>query len=156
MFDNSPPNTLSEEAREEAEAQAVYSLVCEDEKTLQIVSRNMKIAWEQKKLVNCLSEADIPSVVLKGLAAAMYYPDPVRRSLGDIDIIVRPDDFSKTFTTMLEHGCTAEDSLEGSNRHVHFRKAGITIELHRKFAGLNTITAEKLLDGWILKPFRWL
>ena len=151
LFDNSPPNALSEEAREEAEAQAVYSLVCGDKQTLQIVSRNMKIAWEQKKLVNCLSEAGIPNVVLKGLAAAMYYPDPMRRSLGDIDIIVRPEEFPKAFTTMLEHGCTTEDSLEGSKRHAHFQKAGITIELHRNFAALNTRAAEELLDGWIFE-----
>ncbi len=151
LFDNSPPNSLSEEAREEAESQAVYSLVCGDKQTLQIVSRNMKIAWEQKKLVNCLSEASIPCVVLKGLAAAMYYPDPVRRSLGDIDIIVRPEDFHKAFTTMLEQGCTTEDSPEGSNRHAHFQKAGITIELHRNFAALNTRAAEESLDGWIFE-----
>lgn len=151
LFDNPPPNALSEEAREEAEAQAVYSLVCEDEKTLQIVSRNMKIAWEQKKLVNCFSKANIPCVVLKGLAAAMYYPNPIRRSLGDIDIIVKPDDFPGAFIAMLEHGCTTEDSMEGSKRHAHFQKAGITIELHRNFAALNTRAAEELLDGWIFE-----
>ena len=149
LFDNSPPNSLSEEAREEAESQAVYSLVCADKQTLQIVSRNLNIAWQQQKLLSLLRKAGIHSVVLKGLAAAMYYPDPMLRSLGDIDFIVAHEDFSKTYTMMAANGYSTSDPQEGHDRHVHFYKDGITIELHRNYAALNTRAAEEMLDGWI-------
>lgn len=149
LFDNSQPSSLLEEARKEAEIQAVYALVCSDMRSMQIVSRNLNIAWQQQLLVDLLSKAEIPCVILKGLAAAMYYPDPMLRQLGDIDLIVVPEDFSKTYTLMTSEGYTTSDPMEGNDRHVHFRKDGVTIELHRSYAVLNTRAAEELLDRWI-------
>ena len=149
LFENSPPKSLSEEARGEAKAQAVYSLVCSDRQTMQIVTKNLNIAWQQKMLINLLDGAGIPFVVLKGFAAAMYYPDPMLRQLGDIDLIVTPEAFNKAYALMAANGYTSPDPMEGNGRHVHFSKDGIMIELHRSYAVLNTSAAEKMLDGWI-------
>lgn len=65
LFDNSQPSSLLEEARKEAEVQAVYALVCSDMRSMQIVTRNLNIAWQQQMLTNLLNDAGISCVVLK-------------------------------------------------------------------------------------------
>ena len=56
--------------------------------------------WEQvmkaqTALTALLEEAGIPFVILKGFAAAMYYPKPEYRAMGDVDLIVAPEDFDR-------------------------------------------------------------
>lgn len=43
---------------------------------------------EHIRLHNIMSEAGIPYVILKGAASAAYYPDPLLRSMGDVDFLV--------------------------------------------------------------------
>ena len=138
---------LSDDVVSEARQQAVLPLISKSVEAYQIIAQNVGIAYEQKRIGKVLSS--VPYVVLKGLASAMYYPEPLRRALGDIDIIVRPEDFSAAYHALESGGYHTTDSLDGADRHVHFKKKGIVIELHRTYASLNTKEQEKLLDSWI-------
>ena len=151
LFGSAETVSLSPEAKEEALAQAVYPLVCQDLTTIQFVSNNVQIAWQQQELTHVLQAEGLPFVTLKGLAASMYYPEPLARTLGDIDIIVAPRDFSRACSLLLADGYTTTDSLEGNERHVHFEKDGILVELHRRYAVLNSQKANDLLDAWIFE-----
>ena len=77
-----PP--LSQETIVEAKQQAIYLLIG---KELTAISNNIQLLWEQQRLEEILH--GIPYLVLKGSAASIYYPEPLRRTLGDIDIVVR-------------------------------------------------------------------
>ena len=135
--------------RDEALAQSVYSLIGTEADVFYIISKNVQISYEQEQLHQVLKS--IPYVVLKGLAAAIYYPDPLRRTLGDIDIIVRPEDFSRAYNVLVNAGYKTDDPVDGSDRHVHFTINGVVIELHRRYAVLNDPRQEALLDSWIYK-----
>ena len=53
----------------------------------------VRILHYQEQLHKLLKENDIPMVILKGTAAAIYYPNPAQRSMGDIDFLVPPEHF---------------------------------------------------------------
>lgn len=52
-----------------------------------------QIQGEQAALVQLFRENHIPMAILKGMAAAVYYPQPELRALGDVDFLVQKDDF---------------------------------------------------------------
>lgn len=106
-----------------------------------------KLMKEQDALRELFEQADIPFVVMKGSAAAMYYPQPEYRTMGDVDLIVQPQDFDRAEQLMRENGYTAEEDLH--ERHIEFRKSGILFELHRHFSEANDTYAAKALDDAI-------
>ena len=130
------PYTLSEAIVKEAKHQSVFSLIAIGTDTYSEVSRNVQIAYEQRLLGEILKP--IPYVVLKGQAAAIYYLQPLRRALGDIDIIVRPEDFSAAYDTLKSNGyiSTLPPEIEYII-DVPFTKNGILVELHKSYAMLN-------------------
>ena len=79
--------------------------------------------------------AGIPVAVLKGAAAAANYPQPSSRSMGDIDLIVPPDDFDRAFSLLEQQGWKNDILLEVNPRHAGFEKEGCPeVELHRYFS----------------------
>ena len=140
---------LSPELIMEARMQAVLPLVASSPEAYAIVSRNVQILYEQKQLEDVLYKASVPFAVLKGSAASVYYPEPLKRTLGDIDIIVRPEKFLEAYNTLKSLGYYTQDAPDKNERELHFAKNGILIELHRSYAELNTKAQESLLDQWI-------
>lgn len=115
---------------------------------LQMVFRNIgfwyKIMQEQQDLYELFRQNDIPMVILKGAATSIYYPRPEYRSMGDIDFIVRPDDFEKAARLMWNNGFTLSHEFE--RRHISFKKNGIIYELHQYFSVLNDEESARYLD----------
>ena len=146
---STPADSMDRDVAAEALAQSVYSLIGTEADVFYIISKNVQISYEQEQLHQVLKS--IPYVVLKGLAAAIYYPDPLRRTLGDIDIIVRPEDFFRTYHQLVNAGYKTDELPDGSDRHVHFNINGVVIELHRRYAVLNDPRQEELLDSWIFE-----
>lgn len=105
------------------------------------------IMYEQQEITDLLWEASIPAVVLKGSAAAIYYPVPDYRCMGDIDLIVPPETFDRACALLEQAGCIHEDML--NDRHESFVKNGIHIELHRYFSILNDQEKARYLDNLI-------
>ena len=58
----------------------------------------------QNVLISLLEENNIPSVILKGAAAAMYYPYPSLRTMGDVDILVRRKNLERAVQLMEDNG----------------------------------------------------
>lgn len=101
------------------------------------MSRFYMITNEQQKLYQLFRDAHIPFVVLKGAAAACYYPHPEYRCMGDIDLLVKPKDFESAYALMEENGYLADEDNAKDERHAHFRKNNVLYELHHFFALLN-------------------
>ena len=74
----------------------------------------------QDELLRLFAENDVPYVILKGTAAAMYYPSPFRRAMGDIDILVSPEQFDHACAVLTENGYTTPSGILPSN--VMYRK----------------------------------
>lgn len=90
----------------------------------------------------------VPYVVLKGMAAAKYYTHPEFRTMGDIDILTKREDYQIACSMLIENGyieTTSEIDAE-LGRHRTFIKNGIVIEVHAFFALLRDSHKEKILD----------
>lgn len=83
-------------------------------------------------MLACFDQQEVPVVVVKGTTAAAYYPMPELRTMGDIDLLVRPQDYDKAKKIMEENGWQANN--EGNNRHCAYYRQHIVVELHRRFA----------------------
>lgn len=110
--------------------------------------------WEQvmkaqTALTALLEDAGIPFVILKGFAAAMYYPKPEYRAMGDVDLIVAPEDFDRTEALMTANGY--ELRLRDYERHHELFKDGVEFELHRYYASMADPEAARSLDLRILE-----
>ena len=91
--------------------------------------------------------AGIPVAVLKGAAAAANYPQPDSRSMGDIDLIVLPDDFERAFSLLEQLGWKNDILLEVNPRHAGFEKEGCPeIEPHRYFSTCANKRQAEFLD----------
>ena len=101
-----------------------------------------KLMEAQTKLIKLLQTNDIPVAIIKGSAAAMNYPKPDYRSMGDVDFFVRAQDFNKTYVLLRENGYDfAADASKGQMHledekyhHVELKKNGVTFELHRRMS----------------------
>ena len=110
---------------------------------LQHLSYYAKYKYAQNRL-----PISVSYVILKGTSAAQYYPHPEYRTMGDIDIMTRREDFDSAYRDLEKKGYKVTKTLE---REVTFEKNGIEIELHRYFASLNDRTACKYLDDLIIE-----
>lgn len=111
--------------------------------------RCMNLLEEQKKLIDLLNSYEIDFAVLKGSSAAVYYPEPEFRAMGDIDFIVRPEDFDKCHDVMLKNGFvyTTEEKL--LSYHISFVKNDVHFELHKYPAGITESENGKYLKDLI-------
>lgn len=102
---------------------------------------------EQTNLIQLFQASNIPLVILKGFAAAMYYPAPLRRSMGDVDFLVPPEYFEKARKLMDENEYEFS-SNHGTDRDYSYTKRSAVLELHHRYSD------EKWdIDPLILKSF---
>ena len=145
LFCDTPlPETISEQVKTEARGQFIYPLICNDITALRVIQNNIQILHKGARLEEAL--APFPHVILKGPAAAMFYPEPCRRPLGDIDILVLPSDFDAACGALMDFGCRYAQTNESPDRHCDFYYRGAVIELHHKFSQLNSKKQDALLD----------
>jgi len=77
---------------------------------------SVRSEWEHSELHRLMTAASIPYVVMKGCASAAYYPDPVLRTMGDVDFLVHPCDLERAGKVLEQAGYGRE---KGDDR-VHF------------------------------------
>lgn len=99
------------------------------------ISLFAKYLMEQQELVKLLKDKDVVPVILKGLSAAMYYPEPLYRVIGDIDFMLCPggeERFAEITALLKEHGFIVSEKK--NPRHLCFSKNGFSYEMHRHFS----------------------
>ena len=114
----------------------------------QQISYQVKCRYMQRNL-----RLDVPYIILKGTSAAQYYPYPEYRTMGDIDIMTRREDYVATCKALILDGYTENTSKaeEDFGRHRGFVKNGIEVEVHSFFALRNDPAQAKYLDNLILE-----
>ena len=103
-------------------------------KVATFAAKNLNLRQVQKGFVKLLDENEIPYVILKGEAAAADYPDPTLRLLGDIDILVEPENLEKVGKLLEDKGFEADAEENGSHRV--YRSHSVRIEVHWKIPGM--------------------
>ena len=92
--------------------------------------RFFQILDEQENLLKLFRDAGIPLVIIKGFAAAQYYPVPLQRTMGDIDFVVPQDRLEEADQLMLENGYAFSHKTD---RHYDYSKNGTEFELHCRY-----------------------
>lgn len=81
------------------------------------------------KLLEIFNKEQIKVVALKGLIVREFYPYPEQRTMGDADIIVKPEDLDKVIDILKRIGYTA--SSKKCTHHIEFEhKYHLDIEVH--------------------------
>ena len=153
------PPEVDEDVYEEMQLHAIVALPANIISCM-VISPELKEKWNKSILQQAFFYANynyqqnllpinVPYVILKGTSASQYYPHPEYRTMGDIDIITRREDFEEVLHQLDSLGYTI--SKADSNREVVLRKNGITIELHRRFASLNDPQQAEYLDTLIIE-----
>ena len=102
-----------------------------------------QILQVQQETCQMLKDAGIACAVIKGTAAAIHYPVPANRVMGDIDLLIQPEHFDSACRLM------EKDSqfLGENSRHREYRRKGVVVELHRAFATFRDNEKNTLLDS---------
>lgn len=106
----------------------------------------LRVVHEQTNLIQLFGDAGIPTVILKGSAAAMYYPSPLCRTMGDVDFIVPPERFDDARRLMEENGYDFEGDY-GDDRDYSYRKNGVVLELHHRYSDAGWDIDPLIFDG---------
>lgn len=139
-----PDNTDWSEVIKEAKSQAVLGIVSpvipvNDTSAKQGIAKFIKLLYEQYRLLNLLEENDIPCVILKGCAAAIYYPEPHLRAMGDVDILVQHDKFESAMAILesngyeYHYGKDKDGNRLENQREISYFKNEIEFELHHHY-----------------------
>ena len=111
------------------------------------ISNWMRIMFEQESLFMLLKEKGIQAAVLKGTAASVNYPKPEYRVMGDVDFLVKKEDFQRTYQILLENGYSLSHPEGHVKYHITLRKNGVDFELHNAPAGMPSGKACKVLEA---------
>ncbi len=170
-----PADTNWDEVILEAKSQGVLTLISpvipvHVDSVDQCKAYYMRMLYEQDKLIKLLNSNNIPCVILKGCAAAKYYPKPYLRTMGDIDILVPFDDIDKAEHILENNGYKYDHGkdetgrrIEGE-RNVTYLRNGFIFELHYRFSSqgydIDSILKEAMdqietieLNGYIIPVY---
>ncbi len=105
----------------------------------------IRVMHGQSQMLELLEENDISCVILKGAAAAVYYPNPSLRTMGDVDFLVKRSDFERTAALLEENGYTLSHEKNPDMHHYGYQKDRISFELHKRLAVIRE-SDEKLIS----------
>ena len=127
-----------------------------DKKTIQendrqwtTISDNIKLLFEQNELLKLLNDNGINPIVIGDSAAAIYYPDPLKRKLEEIDFIVKGNDFSNAGQLCSAAGYTSFTLPEDQGNCLHYVRNNITIHIHKQIELFVEEENNNLLNQWI-------
>lgn len=96
--------------------------------------RVMHVNKEHLRLHKIMTEAGIPYVILKGVASAAYYPDPLLRVMGDVDFLVDESDVTRACKVLEDNGFTRNPKEH--EKHIVYFDEGGNFEMHITPAGV--------------------
>lgn len=96
------------------------------------VAANMAVMRAQRTLADTMGEE--PYVILKGEAAAAYYPKPELRVLGDVDFLVAEERFSVLHGKFTELGFSSPEHQ--NDHHITYQTPGGVLEMHYEPPGV--------------------
>ena len=120
-------------------------------KLSQTLANNAKVDFEHVRICSIMKNAGLPCTILKGFSSALYYPDPLMRSMGDVDFLVDTDNFEEANKVLIENGYEAT----GKNHDVHDIYLGkiCRCEMHFQPSGIpegkSGVKVRKYLSGLI-------
>lgn len=109
---------------------------------------NVRAAYNEQQLNEIMK--GYPFFILKGLAAALYYPKPHERSLGDIDFLIDKSQRTEIEILLSKNGYKSWDKEHIC--HTVFKKEDAHLEMHFEISGIpygepGTIVREFMMNA---------
>lgn len=98
-----------------------------------VLRKDFMVAQSQADLIELLNNK-YPYIILKGMAAGAYYPNPELRALGDVDFLINPAQQEEIEEILIQAGY--QKSHGDHPNHVVFRRPGAHLEMHFEVAGV--------------------
>ena len=104
-----------------------------------IKARSARIVSVAKELCAFFTSKGLHPLVMKGPVVAAFYPQPLLRESGDIDLYFPPEEFDRASELIASEGAEVRISPDGS---ASYHWGGICIDQHRAYYDLHTTTAD--------------
>ena len=139
--------SLNSEVLKEANQQAVLTLMQVEKESYpdfylshaQTLVNNVRIDYEHEESHRLMMKAEVPYVILKGAVSAAYYPEPLLRTMGDVDLLIAKSDLQKVDVVLRENGFYPVDKNDVEYHLAYHRRtygATSTWEVHWKPTGV--------------------
>ena len=158
LFGMKAPDVASDQLMplvDESKAQAVFPLVfsvldsqlqeklspeqytdCNEEFFRYAIAGTQNFA-EHGELHELMTANKLLYVAMKGLASAMYYPEPNLRSMGDVDFLVAKENVSQAGKLLESIGFAVDHGEEDDGIHISYKRPPMSIwELHHSVNGI--------------------
>ena len=99
-----------------------------------IVTDNIRIDREHAELHSIMERIKIPYTTIKGLGSAAYYPDPLLRTMGDVDFLVSPGDLDAAGRELEKNGF--QKSSAHHKFHTAYHRNDSYWEMHFSVGGI--------------------
>lgn len=90
----------------------------------------------QAQVLALLEDRGIPCVIIKGTAAAMAYPHPALRPMGDIDLLVKSSDVDAAAAILEARGYALKGKKDPKAHHYQYVRDGVMFELHWRMSAM--------------------
>lgn len=119
-----------------------------------ILSQNIRVEYAHVEIHELLSKANIKYVILKGVASAAFYKEPLLRTMGDIDILVSSENISKADLLLKSIGYQIINDINSDDKHIEYkRKGGIVCEMHRSVNGVPQNKTRDIVNKYLIDIF---
>ena len=98
------------------------------------ISQNMTAHTYHNYLNNLMAQNGIDYCVIKGSTSAYYYKNPILRAMGDVDFLVKTEDFQRAKKVLLDDGFLLFEDKHLS--HLVFKKGKMHFEMHFSLPGM--------------------
>ena len=119
---------------------------------MMIERQNLKVNHVMGEITELLNKNDIPFVIMKGQTVAHLYPAPLHRQPGDIDILVKSNDFTKACKVFEATGAFAGEIAP--EKHTEFSFHHVVIELHHTMIDLSNKKAIQYIQNLSLSSLK--
>ena len=133
------------EAREQTVLTLVYPVLRDilspkirekwENRSLNTLAANIRIDYEHGELHELMIERSVPYTTVKGLCSASYYPDPLKRMMGDVDFLVAPEDLSRAGSALEERGILPRRE-HNEDHHIEYFHGAVCWEMHFSINGI--------------------
>ncbi len=98
------------------------------------LAKNNGVFLTHVEVASLFEKEKIPYTIIKGVASAKYYNEPLARIMGDTDVLVKEDFIEKATEVLLNNGYKLTG--EETKYHISFKKKSSSVELHKWLNGI--------------------
>ena len=102
---------------------------------IQHISAWYRILEVQNEMVQILTESGYRFVIMKGFANAVLYPKPEIRTTGDVDFLVRNEEFDEIYQLLQAKGFEPTGEGDAGKHHMNLKRNDVLFEMHKRPAG---------------------